>query len=93
MSEAWIGIIASIVISAVGWWLVLRKQPAEIRSLDSNALKNAMEANDMLSDQFVELQRRLEALEKATRGPFRLTVEFSTGEYPKIHKAELVVIG
>lgn len=92
MSSEWYGIILTAILSVLGLILSARKQPAEIRSMDSAALKNAMEANNMLSEQFVELQERLEALEKATRGPFRLTVEFSTGEHPKIHRAELIVI-
>jgi hypothetical protein len=92
MSDVWAGVIVSLLLGVAGIYLGLRKQPAEIRSMDSTALKNAMEANNMLSEQFFELQTRLEVLERATRGPFRLVVEFSTGENPKIHKAELSVI-
>lgn len=92
MDAQWVGIVVTGLIAVISIYVALRKQPAEIRSMDSTALKNAMEANNMLSEQFVELQMRLEAVEKATRGPFRLIVEFSTGDHPKIHKAELIVM-
>ena len=90
--DVWAGIVVSLLLGAAGIFLSLRKQPAEIRSLDHSALKNSTEVNDMLSEQVLHLQERVDTLEKTSRGPFRLTVEFSTGENPKIHKAELVVI-
>lgn len=92
MDPQWVGIIVTGLIAMIGIYVGLRKQPAEIRTMDSTALKNSTEVNEMLSAQMLEMQRRVDTLEKTNRGPFRLTVEFSTGESPRIHKAELVLI-
>lgn len=84
--------IAALFMSALALYLSVRKQPAEIGALKSGSMKNIQDVNMSLSKQVLELRERIEMLEQSTVGPFRLLVEFSTGEHPTVHKAELVLI-
>lgn len=85
-------IIIPTIITAAGFYLNRKKPKAEVSELDSKALKNSTEVNELLTKQVLSLQTRVEAVEHANRGPFRLTVEFSTGEWPIVHKTELVML-